>query len=101
MRGAVAAFAVTVTNPGALIAFAAMFSGMAGEHMMHHMSRTTTVLLVLSVVAGALLWWLGLATLITRLRDRFSDGTLHKINVVSGSILAGLGVIVLGGALVW
>lgn len=96
LRGALASFAVTVTNPGALIAFAAFFSGMAGEELMHDMSRTATVLLVLSVMGGALLWWLAVAALVTRLRDKFSDEALHRINVVSGSILAGLGVFVLG-----
>lgn len=101
LRGWVASFAVTVTNPGALLAFAAFFSGMAGEKLMHDMSRTGTGLLVLSVVGGALLWWLGVATLVTRLRDRFSDDTLHRINVVAGSILVALGLFVLGGTFLW
>lgn len=101
LRGAAACFAVTVTNPGALLAFAAFFSGLAGEQLMHDMSRPARVLLVASVVGGALLWWLGIATIVTRLREKFSDDALHRINVVSGSILALLGIVVLGGVLFW
>jgi threonine/homoserine/homoserine lactone efflux protein len=82
-------FALTITNPITILAFAAVFAevgvGSAGSYL-------DIGLLVAGVFVGSLLWWLGLSFGIAWLHNRAGMVHLNWINRISGGILALSGV---------
>lgn len=98
MRIVPATFLITVTNPGALLGFLAIFGGMVGNELLPEGDYGAAGLMVVAVGAGALLWWTGLAAFVSKIRHLLSDTTLRRINVVSGILLAVLGVLLVGRA---
>ena len=88
-------FALTITNPITILAFAAIFAKMG-------MSKESGLLdigiLVAGVFLGSLVWWLGLSFGIAGLR-RVGTVRLVWVNRISGAILALSGVGLLGAAL--
>jgi threonine/homoserine/homoserine lactone efflux protein len=90
-----ATFLITITNPGALLGFLAIFGGIIGNSMLPEGDYTAAGLMVLSVSGGALLWWTGLAAFVSRIRHLVSDRTLRRINVVSGVLLAAFGTLLI------
>lgn len=91
-----ATFFITVTNPGALLGFLAIFGAMVGDDLLPEGDFTSAGLMVLSVCGGALLWWTGLAAVVSRIRHLISETTLRRINIVSGVLLTAFGVVLLG-----
>jgi threonine/homoserine/homoserine lactone efflux protein len=90
------AFALTITNPITILAFAAIFARVGIDQD----SRLVTVaVLVAGVFTGSALWWLFLTTGITWLRRRTGSFTLKWLNRASGSLLAVSGAGLLAAAL--
>lgn len=89
-------FALTITNPITILAFAAIFAkfgaGAAG-------ALPGTTLLVAGVFAGSLLWWLGLSFGIAGIRRVVGRVRLLWLNRISGTILALSGLGLIGAAL--
>ena len=90
-------FALTITNPITILAFAAIFAKVgfgSGEVTLGEVG-----VMVAGVFAGSLLWWLGLSFGISALRRLV--GTVHLIwvNRVSGSILIVSGCGLLGAVI--
>ena len=56
--------------------------------------------LVASAMGGSLLWWLGLAELISTIRHRLNESRLRLINRVAGTLLIAFGAILLLNELV-
>jgi threonine/homoserine/homoserine lactone efflux protein len=81
-------FALAVTNPGILLAFAGIFSALGAGSA----SPTTAVALIGGVFAGSFLWWIGLAFGAKPLR-RIG---VKQLNRIFGIMLAlsGLGLLV-------
>jgi len=79
------AFALTITNPITILAFAAIFAqvGVAQDARL-----VTVAVLVGGVFLGSALWWLGLTIGITWLRRRTHNFTLKWLNRGSGGLLA-------------
>lgn len=94
-----ATFLITVTNPGALLGFLAIFGGIIGNRLLPEGDYTAAGLMVLSVSGGALLWWTGIAAFVARIRHLISGSTLRRINIVSGVLLACLGALLIARAL--
>lgn len=92
---AVAAFFMTITSPATVFGFIAYFSAL-GEWGPQEDDHAGTFQLLLGVVIGTVGWWCGLAWVVTRLRVRFDEATLARINVVSGALLVGFGALILG-----
>jgi threonine/homoserine/homoserine lactone efflux protein len=92
----VSTFALTITNPITILAFAAIFArvGVSAEA-----GYLDTGMLVAGVFGGSLLWWLGLSFGIAGLRRVTGRVSLLWLNRVSGSILALSGGGLLGLAL--
>ncbi|MEJ8571696.1 LysE family translocator [Microbaculum marinum] len=90
-----ATFLITITNPGALLGFLAIFGGIVGEELLPEGDYAAAVLMVLAVSGGALLWWAGISAFVARIRHLISDATLRRINIVSGVLLAGLGILLI------
>jgi threonine/homoserine/homoserine lactone efflux protein len=77
-------FALTITNPITILAFAAIFAkvGVTGDT-----DALSIVVLVAGVFLGSLLWWLGLSFGIDWLRRMFGSFRVIWLNRVSGVIL--------------
>jgi threonine/homoserine/homoserine lactone efflux protein len=88
-------FFLTVTNPGAIVGMAAMIGGL-GSLIGGLNTYLEALVLVVSVMGGSLLWWLGLSELIATIRHRLTEGRLKLINRIAGVVLLAFGAILLG-----
>lgn len=84
-------FILTVTNPGAVLGMAAMIGGL-GSLIGGLNTNLEALILVVAVMGGSLLWWLGLSELIATIRHKLTDGRLKLINRIAGIILFGFGI---------
>ena len=91
---AATAFVMTITNPGAMLGFVAMF-GALGDLAPDAGESFRVAQLVIGVVIGGLLWWTALAVAVGRLRQKLTGRTLALINKFAGSILIGFGMLIL------
>ena len=87
-------FALTITNPATMLGFIAIFSGVAGLSAAGQ-GYGHAAILTGAVIAGSLLWWLGLSQFVALFRQRMSDHLLEIINRVSGGLIIVFGVVVL------
>lgn len=87
------AFALTLTNPITILAFAAIFAKVGIDE---GASLAAIGVLVGGVFLGSALWWLGLSVGIAWLRRRAHGFTLRWLNRISGAILSlsGFGLLV-------
>ena len=97
--GLLAAYAstllLTLANPTTILSFVAIFAGLGptgtdGDY-------TLAALFVLGVFLGSALWWLLLSIGIGLLRGHLEQAGLRWVNRVSGTVIAGFGVVVLSG----
>lgn len=94
LRAAATCFILTITQPGALVAFFAMFSGLAGQ-MELGAAPLRPLIVVAGIVAGTMTWWSFVTYLVTHIRGRVTARTLHRISLVSGIIVAAIGFAIL------
>lgn len=90
-----ATFVLTITNPATMLAFIAIFGGVGGL-VTENPSMMTAAMLVLAVFTGSTLWWLAVTMTVGLLRHRMTDRMLVVINRVSGILIIGFGLVVLG-----
>lgn len=91
---AAATFGMTITNPATVLGFLALF-GALGDWAPKPGDWLGAGTFVVGVVAGGSSWWLVVATAVAALRDRMTDRTLARINLVAGALLVAFGVAVL------
>lgn len=89
-------FALTITNPITILAFAAIFAKVGVSEQAGYLD---TGMLLAGVFGGSLLWWLALSFGIAGLRRVTGRVSLVWLNRISGSILALSGAGLLGVAL--
>jgi threonine/homoserine/homoserine lactone efflux protein len=87
-------FFLTITNPGAVLGLFAIFGGVSTFVEVH--SYIDALTMVASIMGGSLMWWIGLANLIGRVRHRLDPGLLAQMNRVAGILLMGFGVLLVG-----
>ena len=87
-------FFLTVTNPGAILGMAAMIGGL-GSLIGGLNTYLEALLLVLAVMGGSVVWWLGLSELIATIRHKLTEGRLKLINRIAGTVLIAFGLILL------
>lgn len=92
-------FFLTISNPGAIIGMLGVIGGLSSLIGGLH-TYLEALLLVASVMGGSLLWWLGLAELISTIRHRLNECRLRLINRVAGTLLIAFGAILLLNELV-
>jgi threonine/homoserine/homoserine lactone efflux protein len=73
---------LTLSNPMTIMSFAAIFVGVGASSLD----------LVAGVFAGSAVWWLILATLVSRLRTSVTPRRLRWVNIASGALIIGFGV---------
>jgi threonine/homoserine/homoserine lactone efflux protein len=91
LRAMVSTFALAVTNPATLLAFTAMFAGVAGVAG-QEASFYGAAFLVAGVLAGSTFWWFTLTTITGLFHHRIDDRIMTIINRVSGVIVTTFGV---------
>jgi len=85
-----AAFGLTVTNPGEFFGFIAIFGTMSGILRLHEdWARPPAV--IAGVAIGGSLWWLCLSFLVSRLKTRISERALARISRWTGILIAAFG----------
>jgi threonine/homoserine/homoserine lactone efflux protein len=89
-------FALTITNPITILAFAAIFAKVG---VSESAGIFTLGALVVGVFCGSLFWWLGLSFGLFALQRLAGSFHLTWVNRISGSILAISGMGLLGAAL--
>jgi threonine/homoserine/homoserine lactone efflux protein len=89
-------FALTITNPITILAFAAIFAKVG---VAESAGIFTLGMLVLGVFAGSLVWWFGLSFGLFWLQRIAGSFHLAWLNRISGGILAVSGLGLLGAAL--
>lgn len=82
---------LTVTNPGAALGMIVIFGGLGS--LIGGLNYFEALLLVLSVMGGSLLWWLGLSRLIVTIRHKLTEQRLKLINRAAGTVLLAFGLI--------
>ncbi len=95
LRDYVSTFALTVTNPVTILAFAAIFTaiGLSGEAA----TWAGAAILVAGVWVGSLLWWLAVIFGAGAFLPVFEPRHLEWINRISGVILLASGLALVGG----
>lgn len=84
-------FFLTITNPMTILSFIAVFAGLGMGGM--HVSYLKSILLVLGVIFGSLVWWLSLTLFVSKiLHHRVNAAWLKFIGLLSGGILIGFGL---------
>ncbi len=89
----VSAFLLTLANPAAFLAFAAIFAGLGVVQIKLH--RFPAVLLVGGVFIGSGFWWFILCGVTGVFLGKLGYDRLAWLNRVSGIIIAGFGLLVL------
>jgi threonine/homoserine/homoserine lactone efflux protein len=87
---------LTLTNPTTVLSFLAV---MAGLRLGQPRPWTMTLLLVLGIFCGSMLWWIVLAMVAGRFRQRFTDGAVVVMNRIGAVAIAVFGVITMSLAI--
>jgi len=87
-------FLLTLTNPITILSFTAMFAGLGVGTTG---SYSTASALVAGVFLGSCAWWLLLSSGVSVLRMHLTMSAVRWINIVSGIIVLGFGVVALVG----
>jgi threonine/homoserine/homoserine lactone efflux protein len=90
-------FLLTITNPGAVLGLFAIFGGISS--FVEVDSYVDALTIVAAVMGGSLAWWVGLSHLIGRFRHHVTELRLRLINQIAGLLLSGLGVLLVGEAI--
>jgi threonine/homoserine/homoserine lactone efflux protein len=85
---------LTLTNPMTILSFAAIFAGfgLGGANQ----SYLSASLLVVGVFSGSAMWWLLLSSAAGLLRQKFTTRHLQWVNRISGFVIVGFGVFIIG-----
>mgnify|MGYP006273219955 CR=1 FL=1 len=90
----VTTFFITLTNPGTIIAFIAIFAGLGIAN--YSDKPISASILVAGVFIGALAWWTSLNLFVGRFDHKIGINIQRRINLISGAvILAFAGVVFL------
>ncbi len=89
--------ALTLTNPMTILSFAAIFAGLGLAGAAGNYASAST--LVLGVFLGSAAWWFILSAGAGAVRERMTPAGLRWVNRASGAIIAGFGLLALGGLL--
>jgi threonine/homoserine/homoserine lactone efflux protein len=81
---------LTLTNPTTVLSFLAILATLG---MKEDKASWLTLLLVVGIFCGSMLWWIILVSVVNRLRDRIDDHAMLWMNRVAGVAIGGFGVV--------
>ncbi len=90
---ATAAFFMAITNPGAILAFIAIFGGLGdlrpkpGDHF-------GALMMVAGVAGGATSWWVFISATVSHFRSGIDDKWLDRVNHIAGVVLIAFGALI-------
>ncbi|MGE0701076.1 MAG: LysE family translocator [Hyphomicrobiaceae bacterium] len=87
-------FALTITNPGAVLSLIAIFGG--ASSFVEVASRVDAIAITLAIMGGSFVYWLVVSHLINSVRHRLSERGMRHINQGAGLVLAVFGGILIG-----
>lgn len=90
-------YLLTLSNPTTILSFAAIFGGLG---LSLGSSNLESLVLVASVFAGSMLWWLMLCGLLTRVRHRLTPKWIMRIDIAAGCIILAMASISIVSGLV-
>ncbi|HEY2445448.1 MAG TPA: LysE family transporter [Rhizomicrobium sp.] len=99
VRAFASTFAISITNPATLFAFAALFTGFGGIIAGAKASLAQAAFVVAGVWCGSALWWLTVTTVVGFLHARIDARVMRIITHVAGIIVIVFGVGMLGHVL--
>jgi threonine/homoserine/homoserine lactone efflux protein len=100
VRSFASTFAISLSNPATLFAFAALFTGFGGIVASSDASLSQAGFVVGGIMCGSALWWLTLATLVGALHGRIDAHVMRIITHVSGIVVSIFGVGMLAHVLI-
>lgn len=83
-RIAITTYLLTLSNPVTILSFTAIFGGLG---LSLGSNAAESGLLVISVFAGSMVWWMFLSGLTGRIRHRMSQTWITRIDVASAAII--------------
>jgi threonine/homoserine/homoserine lactone efflux protein len=89
-------FVLTLTNPTTVLSFLGVLAVLGIGERRHW---TLTVILILGIFVGAMLWWTVLALIAGRFRDRFDDRAVVWMNRIAAGAIGAFGLLNMGLAL--
>ncbi|MCB1508138.1 MAG: LysE family transporter [Hyphomicrobiaceae bacterium] len=95
LHAALSGFLVTITNPGALFGFFALYSGL-GSYGPEPGNWSEGLALLGGTLTGAGLWWAGLSGIVARHREQIGAGWTRRLNRVAALVLIAFGLFLLG-----
>ncbi|MEL7048364.1 MAG: LysE family transporter [Pseudomonadota bacterium] len=87
-------FLLTITNPGAVLGLFAIFGGIGTYVEIQGLGEA--LLMVVAIMGGSLIWWVGLSSLVAKFRHRFNQDNLRRVNYIAGVALMVFGVVLFG-----
>ena len=75
--GFATSFAVTLSNPLAILTIAALLAALGGSGVAERQPAAATM----GIALGCAIWWTGVTTITSRLRHSFSARALHRVHV--------------------
>jgi arginine exporter protein ArgO len=83
-------------NPALIFSFVAIFASWGIVYT--RSNHFSALMLIVGVFSGSAIWWVFLSGLASRLKTQFTDTLIQKINHISGALIAGFGLIMVGSA---
>lgn len=85
------AYLLTITNPYTIVLFTAIFAGLGiGTY---HPSIVHALMLVAGIIVGSTSWWLVFCTGLVLIHKKLNPKIMKMINIVSGLIVLGFGLV--------
>ena len=101
VRAFASTFALSLSNPATLFAFAALLTGFGGIVAgSADASMAQAVFVVVGVLCGAALWWLTLTTIVGQLHARIDAHVMRIITHISGVVVSLFGLAMLAHVLI-
>jgi threonine/homoserine/homoserine lactone efflux protein len=86
LRAFASTLVLTLANPATILSFAAVFAALSGSTILDPNSAGT---LIAGVFFGSAIWWLALATGVSRIRHRIDASAMQWISRIAGGFLLG------------
>lgn len=84
---------LTFLNPMTVMSFVAVFAAVGVKEL--EAARESTLIIVLGVFFGSLIWWLFLCAMVAKVRRRLGKSSIRTINRISGLVVMAFGLMCL------